>query len=152
MKVRALDCCGAGYYQSEGFLHLDVGKPRFWEPATSKVEQNLSAGNARLFARTEYDRYAVGETIALTLHSMTLPPVRIAKDAALVDGTGDHPVHVAADLPGHEGCFEVDARGAHLRVTDAPAASRGRIVLRTCTPRVEQTPATFETNAIEITE
>jgi uncharacterized protein YcbK (DUF882 family) len=150
MKVRALDCCGAGIYQSEGFLHLDVGKPRFWEPATSKVEQNLSAGNARLFARTEYDRYATGETIAVTLHSLTLPPVRVAKDAVLVDGAGEHAVHVAADLPEHDGCFEVDARGARLRVTEAPAASRGRLVLRTCAPRVEQTPATIETNAIEV--
>lgn len=150
MKVRALGCCGAGYYQAEGFLHLDVGQPRFWEPATSKVEQNLSAGNARLFARTEYDRYAAGEPIAVTLHAMTLPPVLVSKDAALVDGAGEHPVHVASDLAEREGCFEMTARGTRLRVPDAPAVGRGRLVLRTCEPRLEKTPATVETNTIEV--
>ncbi len=72
MKVRALDCCGAGYYAKEGFLHIDVGQPRFWEPSTSRVEENLSAGNARLFGRTEFDRYAKGEEIVVALHAMTV--------------------------------------------------------------------------------
>src|SRR3989449_9135716 len=88
MKVRALDCCGAGYYAKEGFLHLDVGQPRFWEPATSRVEENLSAGNARLFARTEFDRYAKGEEIVVTLHAMTVPPVRVGREARVVTGKG----------------------------------------------------------------
>jgi len=72
MKVRALDCCGAGYYAKEGFLHIDVGQPRFWEPSTSRVEENLSAGNARLFGRTEFDRYGKGEEIVVALHAMTV--------------------------------------------------------------------------------
>src|SRR5205809_5243917 len=55
-QVRDLDCCGAGYYAKEGFLHVDVGRPRFWEATTSRVDENLSAGNARMFARTEFDR------------------------------------------------------------------------------------------------
>src|SRR3972149_1782956 len=49
--VRDLDCCGAGYYAKQGFVHVDVGRPRFWEAATPRVDQDLSAGNARLFAR-----------------------------------------------------------------------------------------------------
>ncbi len=80
MKVRALDCCGAGYYAKEGFLHIDVGQPRFWEPSTSRVEENLSAGNARLFGRTEFDRYARGEEIVVALHAMTVPPVRVGRE------------------------------------------------------------------------
>ena len=43
-QVRDLDCCGAGYYAKEGFLHVDVGRPRFWEATTSRVDENLSAG------------------------------------------------------------------------------------------------------------
>src|SRR5262249_29403087 len=34
LKLRAMDCCGAGYYAKDGFLHVDIGRPRFWEPAT----------------------------------------------------------------------------------------------------------------------
>ena len=40
-QVRDLDCCGAGYYAKEGFLHVDVGRPGFWEATTSRVDENL---------------------------------------------------------------------------------------------------------------
>jgi len=150
LKIRELDCCGAGYYQSSGFLHLDVGAPRFWEPATSKVEENLSAGNARIFARTEFDRYGAGESITVALHAMTLPPVLVSKDAVLSDGGREHPVHVESTLAQQGGCFAVDERGAHFRVTGVPATSRGTLVLKTCAPRLERTPDTIETNPIAV--
>src|SRR2546425_12657405 len=69
MKVRALDCCGAGYYAKDGFLHIDVGQPRFWEPSTSRVEENLSAGNAGLFGGAEFDRYAEGGEVMGARHA-----------------------------------------------------------------------------------
>jgi uncharacterized protein YcbK (DUF882 family) len=150
LRVRERECCGAGYYRKEGFLHLDVGRPRFWEPATSKVEQNLSAGNALLFARTEYDRYAGGEPVVVRLHAMTLPPVRIAKEATLVDGARERPVRIEAEVAERDGCFEVSEHGTSFRVLGVSAVDRGRIVLRTCEPRVEKTPATVQTNAIEV--
>jgi uncharacterized protein YcbK (DUF882 family) len=150
LQIRKLECCGAGYYQKNGFLHLDVGRPRFWEPATSKVEENLSAGNARLFARTEYDRYANGETIVVALHALTLPPVLVAKDAVLSADGREQPVHVEGSLPEEHGCFAVDERGVHLRVTGVPVTTRGMLVLKTCDPRVERTPATIETNPIDV--
>ncbi len=150
MRIRGLECCGAGYYGGEGFLHLDVGRPRFWEPATSKVEQNLSAGNARLFARTEFDRYAAGEPVVVTLHALTTPPVLIAKEAKLIDGERQRPVHVETTASEHEGCIDVTDHGIRLRVTGVVPVGRGRLVLETCAPRVEKTPDTVETNAIEV--
>ncbi len=150
MKIRELECCGAGYYRSNGFLHVDVGRPRFWEPATSKVDENLSAGNARIFARTEFDRYVAGEPIVVMLHAMTVPPVLVAKDARLVDGDRERPVRIEASVSDREGCIDVTERGVRLRVTGAPAVDRGHVVLKTCTPRVEKTPETIATNAIEV--
>jgi len=151
MKVRDLDCCGAGLYAKEGFLHVDTGRPRFWEATTSRVDENLSAGNARVFARTEYDRYATGEAIRLRLHSLTVPPIRIAPAARLVrdDGTSV-PVRVEGDEPERDGCLEVDASGAALRVPGIEAAIRGRIELATCAPRPEQTPETIATGPVAI--
>ena len=151
MRVRALDCCGAGYYAKEGFLHVDTGRPRFWEAATSRVDENLSAGNARLFARTEYDRYAAGEPMRVTLHALTVPPVRVARAARLVrdDGTS-LPVRVEGDEPERDGCLEVDASGAALRVPGVERTSRGRIELATCAPRPEQTPETVATGPVEV--
>jgi uncharacterized protein YcbK (DUF882 family) len=150
LALRDLECCGVGFYQGEGFLHLDVGRPRFWEPATSKVEQNLSAGNAKLFARTEFDRYLAGEPVVVTLHALTAPPVRIATEATLVEGERTHPIRVEAPLTERGGCVEVAERTVRLRVTDVPDTTRGRIVLRTCPPRVERTPEAVETNAVEV--
>jgi uncharacterized protein YcbK (DUF882 family) len=83
-KVRALDCCGAGYYATGHFLHLDIGRPRFWEETTSRVGENLSAGNARVFARTDFDRYATLEAAVVSLHAVTLHPLRIRRRAELL--------------------------------------------------------------------
>ena len=58
-------------------------------PSTSRVDENLSAGNARVFARTDFDRYTAGEMMLVRLHGITAPPVRIERTARLVpDGGG----------------------------------------------------------------
>jgi uncharacterized protein YcbK (DUF882 family) len=149
-KIRDLDCCGAGYYAQDGFLHVDVGRPRFWEPATSRVEENLSASNARLFARSEFDRYRRDEEMVVSVYSLTVPPVRIARTARLEsDGGATIPLRVGDD--GEAGtCFTLDASGAALRVAGVKDAARGRLVLATCEPREGRTPETVETNPIEV--
>jgi uncharacterized protein YcbK (DUF882 family) len=151
MQVRHLDCCGAGLYAKQGFLHIDVGQPRFWEPATSRVEENLSAGNARLFARTTFDVYEPGETIEVRLHSLSLPPVLLSRKATLVGEQGDTmgALRVDADVPERDGCLEATT-GVRLRVGGAAAGSHGRVVLATCAPRLERTPEQVETNVLQL--
>ncbi len=152
LDVRALECCGAGYYAGNGFMHVDTGTPRFWEAATSRTDENLSGGNARLFARTEFDRYQAGDPIEVSLHAITLPPVQIARTATLIPDGGTDGARVTVDdahAPGGDGCIEVDAL-TRLRVTGAIATPRARIVLATCEPRVERTPAQVQTNPIAI--
>ena len=130
-------------------MHVDVGRPRFWEPATSKVEQNISAGNARIFARTDFDRYGAGDEVAVTLYAVTVPPMGVSARAKFVADDGD-PGELS--LAGVEGdCEAIPATGStlHLR-SPAGAHGKGHIVLTTCDPRPEQTPATIETNAIEL--
>jgi hypothetical protein len=145
LDVRQLDCCGAGYYAKEGFLHVDVGKSRFWEAATSRVDENLSAGNARVFARTEFDRYERGETIIVTLHGITVPPVRIAREARV----GERVVALEGGA-GSEQCVEVDGPAVQLRVIGGAPIERVPLTLRTCEPRPERTPESVETNAVEV--
>lgn len=150
-RLRRLGCCGAGYYAREGFVHVDVGRPRFWEAETSRVDENLSGGNARVFARTEFDRYRAGEPVVVTLHALTVPPVRIARRAQVV-GEGGAPLAVAleADLPARDGCFEVTATGARLRAVGVAPGAPVRLALETCAPRAERTPARIETNPLEV--
>jgi uncharacterized protein YcbK (DUF882 family) len=146
LDLRALDCCGVGLYESEGFLHVDVGRPRFWTATTSRVDENLSAGNARLFASTDFDRYAAGERMAVTLHAVTAPPVWIAPEARLVPEAGE-PVTVRLD---GDACVDVEGSARELHLTVPGRPGRARLQLRTCEPRLERTPPTVDTNPIEV--
>jgi len=153
-RLRDLDCCGTGLYASQGFLHVDVGPARFWEAATSRVDENLSAGNARLFGRTDFDRYAAGDAIVVALHFLTTPPVRVARRARLVPESAGDPTDLrVADADGGDGggdgCIEADA-ATRLRLTGAPPVGRARLVLSTCTPRAERTPAEVPVNVVEV--
>jgi uncharacterized protein YcbK (DUF882 family) len=143
-QVRALECCGAGYYARQGFLHVDVGRPRFWEEGTSRVEENLSAGNARLFARTEFDRYAVGEAISVRLHALTVGPIGVAHEILAVE------LGTAFTLADGERCVLVDRDGASLRLHGEARRASGVLEVRTCDPRPGQTPEAIQTNRIEI--
>jgi hypothetical protein len=147
-----MNCCGAGYYAKQGFLHVDEGRPRFWEPQTSRVEENLSAGNAKLFGRTEFDRYQVGEPIVVELHSMTVPPVMVSSKASFVRD-GSDPVELAISGGQQDGaCARVGATGMPLRVAGVDRPGRGRVVVSTCEPRVERTPASAESNAVTVVD
>jgi len=174
-RLRALECCGAGFYEKSGFLHVDTGRPRFWEQHTSKVKENLSKGNARVIARTDYDRYGDLVGLETTLHAITVHPLRIARQAKLVASDGGREIATlelaSRHAPAAGGdCIAVDGRGAgareHLRVVSVeppkggladPAARggpgvavRARIALTTCEPRLEATPERIETNPIEV--
>lgn len=152
LDLRELQVGGVGLYRSEGFLHVDTGRPRFWEPATSGVEKHLSAGNARLFARTDFDRYADLRGAAITLHGVTMLPIRIAPHARLGDGelTLEPGAGTARDK---DGCLTIEAAAPRYSVTIAspvtPPAQRAPIRLATCAPRVGATPAEIVTNDVE---
>jgi len=174
LRLRDLECCGAGYYKKSGFLHVDTGRPRFWEETTSKVGENLSKGNARVIARTDYDRYGDLVGLETTLHAISLHPLRVSRRATLValDG-GAELAGLSLVAPGREtgadDCIVVDGENAGarevLRVTsveprgsgtpDAPVERkedvvlRARVVLTTCEPRLEATPERIESNPLE---
>lgn len=68
--MRAKDCCGAGNYGGN-IVHLDSGKPRFWEAATSKVGTDASAFNRFIYLSSEYDRYHAGDAIRFLYTSIS---------------------------------------------------------------------------------
>ncbi len=152
LELRELRVGGVGLYEADGFIHVDTGRPRFWEAATSGVEKHLSAGNARIFARTDFDRYADLRDAVITLHGVTQLPIRIARRAhfdgqeLILAPTGGTAV-AAGD------CFVISEPAAAyaFAVTTAVqlTARRTAIELRTCTPRVGATPATIATNDVE---
>jgi uncharacterized protein YcbK (DUF882 family) len=159
-QLRDLGTGGVGYYRANKFLHIDTGPPRFWEATTSRVNENLSAGNARIFVRTDFDRYRDLDGAGCTLHSVTAYPVMISAHAK-VAGAEEASITIepssGAGLNA-DGCFAVSSPDTReFRVRGTPAAGghsgihgRTRFVLSTCEPRLGKTPVEITSNPIEI--
>jgi uncharacterized protein YcbK (DUF882 family) len=149
MKMREMECCGAGFYEKEGFLHIDIGRARFWEPQTSRVEENLSAGNARMFARTEFDRYEVGERIGVAFYAVTMPPVWIRKAVVWRPENERHAVLFAEGSgESRADCVAIRGPATPLRVVPNPGLGRGRLEIETCEPRADRTPHMLSTTEL----
>jgi hypothetical protein len=121
------------------------------------VSENLSAGNARVFARTDFDRYADFDGARIDLYSVTMVPLAVERTAKV--GTLSLPLESVDESPEVNGsCWVWRDPAARFRLRVAAGsvvrlpAGRQRVVLRTCEPRVEATPAEIETNEIESLE
>jgi uncharacterized protein YcbK (DUF882 family) len=151
-SLRTLEVGGVGFYQTDGFLHLDTGRPRFWEASTSGTDKQLSADNARLFARTEYDRYADLAGALIRLHGVTALPIRVQREARL-DRTALRlePVGPAISAEGDCWVIAAPADRYEFRIAAAaiPPAKRAPIRLRTCAPRIGATPKEIHSNTVE---
>jgi uncharacterized protein YcbK (DUF882 family) len=159
-QLRDLGTGGVGYYRANKFLHIDTGPPRFWEATTSRVDENLSADNARIFLRTDFDRYRDLSGAVCALHSVTAYPVMISAHAK-VSGADEASITIepagGAGLNAN-GCFAVSSPDAReFRVKSTPAIGshgavhgQSRIVLSTCEPRLGKTPEEITSNPIEI--
>ncbi|MCX8072263.1 MAG: DUF882 domain-containing protein [Candidatus Binatia bacterium] len=162
LRLRTEQVGGVGFYERQRFLHVDVGPPRFWEESTSRVGENLSAGNARMFARTDFDRYASLGNAQIRLHSITALPVRIAATVTVADSQSDCVVGelVALDsrIALEDHCWLIrepaERYNFELRTVDPhcslPKRQRIRLRLVTCEPRIERTPDAVLTNPIEL--
>jgi uncharacterized protein YcbK (DUF882 family) len=160
-QLRELGVGGVGYYRKENFLHIDSGPPRFWEETTSRVGENLSAGNARIFLRTDFDRYASLDGAVLSLHSVNAFPLLVAAQAHVAGPRGGSTLTlepIGSGIERRNGClaFAAPADAYELRVVGSdPAAEvradeRPHVVLATCEPRIERTPMEVESNPIEV--
>ncbi|MFN8625095.1 MAG: DUF882 domain-containing protein [Candidatus Binatia bacterium] len=166
-QLRGLGSGGVGYYRRNKFLHVDTGPPRFWEATTSRVQENLSADNARVFLRTDFDRYPRLEGAIAGLHSVTAFPILVAAKAAVVGPDGTRAItlqpvgrEVARETATAEGCFAVqpapETHEFRVAAVEPAVDPRGEtaaafhIVLSTCEPRVGKTPERIESNKIEV--
>lgn len=156
---------GVGYYKKQNFLHVDSGPPRFWEETTSRVSENLSAGNARLFVRSDFDRYDDLAGAVLSLQSVTTLPLRVRSAASLVDRHASRPLTLrgrgkivrdgdcwVVQTPEDSYELVVDAIGASAGAGADPQAAQPYILIRTCEPRLERTPPEARSNPIELIE
>jgi len=93
--VREKNCCGVGHYGGKS-IHLDAGRPRFWEAATSGTKSTEPDYNRHVYLTTEYDRYQPGEKMRLSLSGLSNFAFGIRPHAKLYDA--DNTVTPAARI------------------------------------------------------
>lgn len=150
-ELRELGMGGVGLYPGDAVLHLDAGPPRFWQTSTSRVGEDLSAGNARIFARTEYDRYGDLDGALISLHSVTAFPIGFQRRLA----SGFDLLAVDSHLTFEGDCVwihsaQMEHRLRLRRTGDLGIPPPRHIALETCPPRAGRTPELVETNRIEL--
>jgi uncharacterized protein YcbK (DUF882 family) len=152
--IRKEDCCGAGHYGGN-MVHLDSGRPRFWEAATSGVESGDSDFNRRIYLSTQYDLYRSGETVRLTLSSVSNYPFGVKRAISiLTEGSPDEERAIAAFIQADDECVPINDRadGRSLRAPlprDLPPG-RYRIRVEYCRIPFQQMPTRVISNPVEV--
>jgi uncharacterized protein YcbK (DUF882 family) len=151
--IRALACCGVGYYHGES-LHVDTGPARFWDETSSKVDTDISAHNKLVMVRTDRDIYLPGEPIDLRIARITNYPIGVWAIAG-VEGDGA----LLASIPFHGGqgdCMTIDEpiqRVLSLTLpVRLPPATRLRLRLDLCNKPFPEMPDWIVSNEILVSE
>ncbi len=151
--IRQRNCCGVGYYGGAD-IHLDSGRPRFWETATSKVGTMESAYNRKIYLSTDFDRYRTGETMRLSLSAISDFPFGVNRTVDLV-AEKDHSIAAARIIAGKDSaCIPIlNRQAAHALFVSLPAGlspGRYRIQMQFCRLPFPQMPAQTVSSAIEL--
>lgn len=155
--VRETNCCGVGHYGGDS-IHLDAGRPRFWEAATSGTGSTEPDYNHHIYLSTDFDRYPRQAPIRLILSGISTFGFGIGPEAFLY-GVND-PEKPAARMriadSGSADCHIIaDRKTARLLSATLPSdlpAGRYRIQLQFCRQPFTQMPAEVVTREIELYE
>ena len=152
--IRKEECCGVGYYGGD-MVHLDSGRPRFWEAATSKVNSGESKFNRRIYLSTQYDRYKPGENVHLTLSSVSDYPFGVKRTIGIVkEGRMDENGVIVGRICADDECISVsDRAGGRSLYAPLPQdlpPGRYRIRVEFCRIPFPQMPAMIISNPVEV--
>jgi uncharacterized protein YcbK (DUF882 family) len=154
--IKDKNCCGIGHYGGTS-VHLDAGKPRFWEAATSKVRTGESDHNQRIYLSTDFDRYRAGDAVRLSFSSVSDFGFGIKRAVAFVNGSDGNNTVATAQIRGQENtdCIAIpDRKASHLIYFTMPAnlcdGTRYRVRVDFCRRPFEQMPLKTLSNEIEL--
>ena len=155
--VRAENCAGVGHYGGRT-IHLDTGRPRFWEAATSGTRTPEPDENRHLTLATLYDRYLPGETVRLSLSSVSTFGFGVVPRVAFVtEQEADGPGRPARLDLAHSGSCRLLPDRASTRFLDVPlpadlAPGRYRVRLAFCARPFARMPEAVLSNPIELVD
>lgn len=155
--IRSKDCCGVGHYGG-ATLHLDSGRPRFWEAATSGTRTAESERNRKIYLSSDFDRYRPGDSIRLSFSSVSDFGFGI-RPFASISTDSQNPVQVATAPVAQThaaDCILIPDRKASrfisLTLPDSLPAGRYRLGLTFCQRPFEEMPEAALSNVIEVFE
>ena len=147
--IRKHDCCGAGHYGGKT-VHLDSGRPRFWQQSTSKVKTNASAMNRFIYLSTEYDKYKTKSRVRLLFTSISDFGFGVKRKVSIVKDN----VEVAkTKLNTKQSCHRIEQRkDARFLYVELPKKLKSgedyQIKLEFCEKPFEDMPDTSISNKI----
>ncbi len=154
--IRAMKCCGVGHYGGRT-IHLDDGRPRFWEAASSGTGTTEPDCNRNIYLSTLYDRYTPKENLRLSLSGISTFGFGVRNTAELLQA--GNPTATAIQLPlqagiGDAPCLQFNNRKAtRFLSTSLPAtlpAGRYLVQLEFCQKPFPQMPDRLTSREIEI--
>jgi len=154
--IREADCCGIGHYGGKT-VHLDAGRPRFWEAATSGTKDPAPDYNRHLYLSSDYDRYRPGSRLRLSLSGLSTFGFGVRPVAHLqpADANGGTTLPLELINSGAAGCVPLgDRKATRFLLFDLPAglpAGGYRIRLDFCNRPFPQMPAEAFSNLFEVT-
>jgi len=153
--IRRKNCGGVGHYGDKE-IHLDAGRPRFWDSATAKTKTNESDYNRRMYLSSDFDRYRPGQKVRLSLSSVSDFGFGIRPQAFLRSALEDQGTSLTLELQNVNSadCLPVkDRRDSRFILTALPndlKPGRYRIRMDFCQKPFEQMPETTLSNEIEV--
>ena len=153
--IKEKNCCGIGHYGGK-IVHLDAGRPRFWEAATSGTRTKEPDYNRHLYLSTDYDRYKPKERVRLAFSSISSYDFGVHPVAQVFRvGEPNTPVTGLRLNHGTEtDCLRIgDRKIARTLTASLPAylpAGRYTIKMEFCEKPFEQMPPEVFSNPIEL--
>jgi len=153
--VRAKICGGVGHYGGKS-IHLDAGRPRFWQAATSGTKSKEPDYNRHLYLSSDFDRYRAGETIRLSFSGISTFGFGVKPTAQVYRAADpEKPVgRVAIHAGGGSDCLLLpDHKASRFLTTALPPnypAGRYRLQLEFCQRPFVEMPAETLSNEIEL--
>jgi uncharacterized protein YcbK (DUF882 family) len=153
--VRGMDCCGVGHYGGD-IIHLDAGRPRFWEAATSGTGSREPDYNRHIYLSTDFDRYPRHEPIRLMLSGIGTFGFGVEPEAFLLSVDDPEKPIARLRIAGAENtdCLVIaDRKAARFLRAEFPSdlpPGRYTIKMAFCSKPFAQMPAEVVSREIEL--
>ncbi|MBX7148937.1 DUF882 domain-containing protein [bacterium] len=142
-ELREFKYGGVGFYGS-GELHVDSGKPRFWDAATALPKDKSPPENRNIYLNVDYDVYQSGENVKLTFTGVSDFPFGVKRQMSLLRGGKKEKIEPLYKSVSSGDCVVIqnrtEAHGITLQLADDLKNGEYEIEAEFCDPKTQKMP------------